>query len=112
MFKKSIIFPDKTKDLWPKIKSQAALDGLDIGEWVTQTIETKLNPNSDLEADIDNVLDIEGIDAKIFTEHPELIKAVDQNFQFDYSDYNDNLFQEIRAQAAKLGIDLEAYRNE
>ena len=59
--------------------------------------------------DVYNVLDCESIDDKIMKEHPELLKAVVKEFEYDYSGYNEALMDCIKEQAGKLKIDIEKY---
>jgi hypothetical protein len=40
---KGILFPNRLRELWPQIKSQAALDNKEIGEWILEAIEYKLS---------------------------------------------------------------------
>lgn len=42
MVRKTIYLPDKINELWPLIKSQAALAGIGPGEWLIQAVELKL----------------------------------------------------------------------
>lgn len=59
----------------------------------------------DRELDLENVLDMEGIDPKIFEDHPELKKAVLDDFPgLDYSYYNEEIAGLLRSKAEDLGL--------
>ncbi len=105
---KTIYFPDEIKELWPKIRSQAALESKDVGEWVVEAFKAKLNPDNSLMDDITNMLDCEGIDSKILEDNPKLKEAM-LKFKYDNSDYNIVLSEYLRGEAERLKINIADY---
>lgn len=85
-------------------------DSSDMVRMAIQELEGSLH---NFEADLYNVLDIQGVSYGIFDDHPELktamLKFADN---IDYSDYNDQISNFLDCKAEELGIEVKDYWGE